>query len=102
MSVVSSLAQLSHDGIADGPHEGVAILQQLLAEAIAQQQVERQHTVVSSADHPHIPPRIDDIELTSDGLVRRRSSSTPPSVAEMAVLLAAILDQRWGVVPDDL
>ena len=102
MSDDVSLAQLFHDGIAVGPHEGVDILQQLLAEAIAQQQLERPNTDASGADKQHIPPRIDDIELTRDGQVRRRSSSTPPTVAEMAVLLAAVLDKRWGVVPDDL
>ena len=101
MSVNVPLVQLFRDGVVIAPHVGVAILQQLLTEAI-QQQDERQNPDTSSADKPHLPPRIDDIELTSDGLVRRRLSSPPPTVAEMAVLLAAVLDQRWAVVPDDL
>ena len=97
-------SELFRDGITvTVPYEGVAILQQLLAEAIAQQRVERKDPDVSrSADERHISPRIDDIELTSEGLVRRRLSSTSPAVAEMAVLLAAVLDERGGVVPDDL
>ena len=102
MSVNVLLAELFRDGITVSPYEGVAILQQLLAEAIAQQRVERKDPDVSVGDERHISPRIDDIELTSEGLVRRRSSSTSPTVAEMAVLLAAVLDERWGVVPDDL
>ena len=102
MSVNVLLAELLRDGLSVSPYEGVAILQQLLAEAIAQQRVARKDPDVSVADEGHISPRIDDIELTSEGLVRRRSSSASPTVAEMAVLLAAVLDERWGVVPDDL
>lgn len=67
MSVNVLLAELFRDGITVSPYEGVAILQQLLAEAIAQQRVERKDPDVSVGDERHISPRIDDIELTSEG-----------------------------------
>jgi hypothetical protein len=86
------IAELMNRGIELKPHEGVAIVQQLIC---------RRFHASRAPQTPFGPPSVDTVELRSDGAAVCISSDVTPAVAELAILLEALL-ARSPRVPESL
>src|SRR5437588_7537687 len=87
-----SIRDLFTQGVVLAPHQAIAVVEQLLEDSDSE-------GPPRAAGAPRVPPRIDDVELRTDGYVRWNPPRDTPSVPEMVALLRALLRDT---VPEDL